>query len=31
MKHTALERIVAEHIEAINAGDIGRTAATLSA
>jgi hypothetical protein len=29
MKHTALEGIVAEHIEAINAGDIDRTAATF--
>jgi hypothetical protein len=31
MKHIALEGIVAEHIEAINAGDIDRTVATFAA
>src|SRR3982074_3469775 len=30
MKHTALTGIAAEHIEAINAGDIDRTAATFA-
>jgi SnoaL-like domain len=30
MKHIALTGIVAEHIEAINAGDIDRTAATFA-